>query len=171
MPLVRPLTTQLPEDALIVQVPAPPLAVTMIDVAPATAATDTVADWLAVTTPGAAGRAIGVPEVDASDTGELLPPLRAVATNAYAVLSTRPVTVQAPDAPLMVQVCAGFPSVAAITIDWASVTADAIVTSADPLPATTVGVPGCAGTGGGATGCALVRTYPSEETATNRPMP
>ena len=74
VPLVRALTVQLPESAVMVQVPAPSLAVTTSDVAPATgAATVTTTDSFDATAIGAAGTAIGVAASEATEADEAPP--------------------------------------------------------------------------------------------------
>ena len=142
VPFVKPLTTQLPDDAAIVHVPEPGLADTTTDVAPTTTdATDTVAEPLTTTTEGLPGTAIGVTLSDTDDNADSFVAFTPFALNVYADPFVRPDTVHEPDAPLIVHV-SPVPT-ADTTTDVAPLTTDTDTTT-DALAATTPGVTGTA---------------------------
>ena len=141
--MVRPLTTQLPDADAIVQVPAPPLAVTTMEVAPATVVLIAIVTCaVPATTTGVAGMAIGVAAADGVDAVESPLVLCPTAVKVLAVPLVRALTVQLPESALMVQVPA--PSLAVTTSDVAPATGAATVTATDSFDATAIGVAGTA---------------------------
>jgi len=154
VPFVNPVTVQLPEDALTVQVKEPGVDVTRYEagVPPEPAATVTTADATPPTAVGAGGvpgtTGWGVTAFDALEAPDVPPPFVAVTVNVYDVPFVSPFTVQLPDTPVTVHVSE---SGVDVTRNDAGVPVPAAtVTTADATPPTAVGaggVPGIAGWG------------------------
>ena len=110
VPLVKPVTVQLPEAPVTVHVKDPGVEVTRYDagVPPVPAATVTTAEETPASAVGVRGVpgtiGCGVTAFDATEAADVPPPFVAVALNVYDVPFVKPDTVQLPDEPVTVQV-------------------------------------------------------------------